>query len=169
MIPPHPNEMIPPHPDEMIPPNRVEKLRFTNVKVHIIMVMRMKRLLTMLLLVLAGFGFAQTLSDGTELLMTDLDSQKIVGHGKVFNGQIYLNLSETAEGFFLYVVTPNGDVATHHGEVKANGLVAVFADNGDLLNFADVLRDRGVKLVVQRVPELTETATDDDQLEPATP
>jgi hypothetical protein len=66
-------------------------------------------------------------------------------------------------------VTPNGDVATHHGEVKANGLVAVFADNGDLLNFADVLRDRGVKLVVQRVPELTETATDDDQLEPATP
>lgn len=133
------------------------------------MVTEMKRLLTTLLLVLASLGFTQTLNEGTELLMTDLDSQKIVGHGTVFDGQIFLNVSEDAEGFFLYVVTPNGDVATHHGEVKADGLVGVFSDSGELLDFADVLRGRGVKLIVQRVPELEETATDDDRLEPATP
>jgi hypothetical protein len=138
------------------------------------MVMRVKRLLTTLLLVFAGFcltplGFSQTLGDGTELLMTDLDNQRIVGHGKVYEGQIFLNVSEDAEGFFLYVVTPNGDVATHHGEVKADGLVGVFGDNGELVDFADVLEKRGVKLVVQRVPEISETATDDDRLEPATP
>jgi hypothetical protein len=133
------------------------------------MVTAMKRLLTTLLLLLASLGFAQTLNDGTELLMTDLDSQTIVGHGKVFDGQIFLNVSENAEGFFLYVVTPNGDVATHHGQVEADGLVGVFGDNGELIDFAEVLQKRGVKLVVQRVPELSETATDDDQLEPATP
>jgi hypothetical protein len=133
------------------------------------MVMRVKRLLTTLLLVFAGLGFSQTLNDGTELLMTDLESQKIVGHGKVYDGQIFLNISEDAEGFFLYVVTPSGDVATHHGEVKADGLVGVFADNGELVDFADVLYGRGVKLVVQRVPEISETSTDDDRLEPATP
>jgi hypothetical protein len=133
------------------------------------MVTEMKRFFTILLLVLACLGFTQNLSDGTELLMTDLDSQKIVGHGKIFDGQIFLNVSEAAQGFFLYVVTPSGDVATHHGEVKADGLVGVFADNGELLDFADVLEGRGVKLVVQRVPELEESATDDNRLEPATP
>jgi hypothetical protein len=129
----------------------------------------MKQLLTILFFMLAGFGFTQTLNDGTELLMTDLESQKIVGHGKVFDGQLFLNVSEAAEGFFLYVVTPSGDVATHHGEVKANGLVGVFSDDGELLDFAAVLEGRGVKLIVQRVPELSETPTDDDKLEPATP
>jgi hypothetical protein len=150
-------------------PNRVKELRFTNAKAHIIMVTEMKRLLTTLLFVLASFGFTQALNDGTELLMTDLESQKIVGHGKVFDGQIFLNVSEDAEGFFLYVVTPGGDVATHHGEVKADGLVGVFSDEGELLDFADVLEGRGVKLIVQRVPELLEATTDDDKLEPATP
>jgi hypothetical protein len=134
------------------------------------MVIVMKRLLTILLFVLASLGFAQTLSDGTELLMTDLESQTIVGHGKVSSGQVVLNLSEKAGEFFLYVVTPSGDVATHHGAVKPNGFVGVFADDGDLVDFANVLEGRGVKLIVQRVPELEESViTDDDQLEPATP
>jgi hypothetical protein len=133
------------------------------------MVIRMKRLLTTLLLVLSCLGFAQNLGDGTELLMTDLDSQTIVGHGKVSSGQVVLNLSETAEEFFLYVVTPGGEVATHQGAVKADGFVGVFAGDGDLLDFAQVLAGRGVKLVVERVPELEEVQTNDDQLEPATP
>jgi hypothetical protein len=139
------------------------------------MVIVMKQVLTTLLLLSASLGFTQTLNDGTELLMTDLDSQTIVGHGKVFGGQIFLSVSEAAEGFFLYVVSPNGDVATHHGEVKADGLVGVFGDNGELVDFADVLQGRGVELIVKRVPELseaatgTETPTDDEQLEPAAP
>jgi hypothetical protein len=133
------------------------------------MVTEMKRFLTTLLLVFCSLGFAQDLNDGTELLMTDLESQKIVGHGKVFDGQIFLNVSEETEGFFLYVVTPGGEVATHHGEVKADGLLGVFSDDGELLDFAEVLEKRGVKLVVQRVPELQESTTDDEKLEPATP
>jgi hypothetical protein len=133
------------------------------------MVTEMKRFLTTLLLVFWSLGFAQDLNDGTELLMTDLKSQKIVGHGKVFDGQIFLNVSEETEGFFLYVVTPGGEVATHHGEVNADGLLGVFSDDGELLDFAEVLEKRGVKLVVQRVPELQESTTDDEKLEPATP
>ena len=130
----------------------------------------MKRLLTTLLFTLLSLGFTQTLRDGTELLMTDLESQTIVGHGKVSSGQVVLSLSETAGEFFLYFVTPSGDVATHDGEGKADGLLGVFADDGELLDFASVLETRGVKLVVQRVSELEETtSTDDDQLEPATP
>lgn len=160
--------MLPPN-NEMLPPNRVKKSRLTNAKSRILRVTEMKRLLTTVLFALFSLGFAQTLGDGTELLMTDLSSQKIVGHGKVYDGQIFLNISEDAEGFFLYVVTPSGDVATHHGEVNADGLVGVFADDGQLVDFADVLEKRGVKLVIQRVPELEETATDDDRLEPATP
>jgi hypothetical protein len=140
------------------------------MKTHILRVTDMKRLLTTLLLALVSLGFAQTLGDGTELLMTDLDSQKIVGHGKVHDGQIFLNVSEDAEGFFLYVVTPSGEVATHHGEVKADGLVGVFGADGELVDFADVLYGRGVKLIVQRVPEISDdAATNDSQLEPATP
>jgi hypothetical protein len=133
------------------------------------MVTAMKRLLTTLLLVLASLGFAQTLSDGTELLMTDTSSQTIVGHGKVSSSQVVLNLSETAEEFFLYVVTPGGEVATHHGAVKSDGFVGVFADDGDLLDFAEVLAGRGVKLVVQRVPAQESITTDDGALEPARP
>jgi hypothetical protein len=133
------------------------------------MVIVMKRLLTILLLLLPTLAFSQTLSDGTELLMTDLASQTIVGHGKVSSGQIILNVSEEAEGFNLYVVTPSGEVATHHGEVKSDGLVGVFGDDGELLDFAEILKGRGVTLVVQRVPELTGATTDDAQLEPVTP
>jgi hypothetical protein len=133
------------------------------------MVTAMKRVFTMLLLTLASWGFAQAINDGTELLMTDLDSQTIVGHGKVSSGQVVLNVSEKAEEFFLYLVTPGGDVATHHGAVKPDGLLGVFTDSGELLDFATVLKGRGVNLVVQRVPEIIETATDDEQLEQATP
>jgi hypothetical protein len=133
------------------------------------MVIVMKQLLTILLLLLPTLAFSQTLSDGTELLMTDLASQTIVGHGKVSSGQIILNVSEEAEGFNLYVVTPSGEVATHHGEVKSDGLVGVFGDDGELLDFAEILKGRGVTLVVQRVPELTGATTDDAQLEPVTP
>jgi hypothetical protein len=130
----------------------------------------MKRLLISLLLLLASFGVAQQLSDGTELLMTDLESQTIVGHGKVSAGQIFLSVSEEAEGFFLYVVSPSGEVATHHGRVEADGLVGVFADDGELLDFAKVLEGRGVKLVVQRVPEVeNQASTDDERLESPTP
>ncbi len=128
------------------------------------MVIVMKKLFTILLLLLPSLGFAQTLGDGTELLMTDLDSQTIVGHGKVSSGQVILNVSEKAGEFFLYLVTPGGDVATHHGAVKPDGLLGVFTEAGELLDFSEVLQERGVKLVVQRVPELTEASNDDGQL-----
>jgi hypothetical protein len=134
------------------------------------MVIDMKRLLTVLLLTLASLGFAQNLSDGTELLMTDLTSQTIVGHGKVSSSQVVLNLSEEAGEFNLYVVTPDGEVATHHGAVKPDGFVGVFADDGDLLDFSEVLAGRGITLVVQRVPALEESVTTDDNvLEPPRP
>ncbi|MGL4609491.1 MAG: hypothetical protein ACRCYY_07365, partial [Trueperaceae bacterium] len=85
---------------------------------------------------------AQNLTDGTELLLTDLGSEKIVGHGKVAGEEIVLSVSQEAEGFFLYVVTPSGEVATHHGEVRPDGLLGVFSDTGELLDFADVLEGR---------------------------
>jgi hypothetical protein len=91
-----------------------------------------------------------------------------VGHGKVSSSQVVLNLSEDAGEFFLYVVTPGGEVATHHGAVKPDGFVGVF-DDGDLLDFSEVLAGRGVTLVVQRVPAQESIPTDDGALEPARP
>ncbi len=116
-----------------------------------------------------SLAFSQSLPDGSELLLTDLESQVIVGHGKVFSGQLYLKLSNEAGEFFLYVVSPDGNVATHHGEAKED-LIGVFSAEGDLIDLHQVLAGRGVRLVIERIDEFADqTSSDDTFLETTQP
>ena len=120
-----------------------------------------------LLLSLLMMGTAQNLSDGTELLLTDLSSELIVGYGTVDGDQLLLNLSEDAEGFYLYFLLPDGDVSAHQGRATKDRL-EVSNDAGGFLSLEKVLADRGVDLTVARVSgDLNEEpAQDDDLLEP---
>jgi hypothetical protein len=115
------------------------------------------------LLILLSVALAQDLPEGSELLLTDLDSQVIVGHGKVFAGELYLKVSQDASGFFLYVVSPDGHVATHHGEAQQN-LIGVFGDDGELLDLTQVLAGRGVILHVERIDMPQNPSPSDDAL-----
>lgn len=125
-------------------------------------IIAMKHLLILGLMYLS-LGFSQSLPEGSELLLTDLNSQVIVGHGKIFAGQLYLKLSQKAEGFFLYVLSSDGNVATHHGEARGN-LVGVFTDQGELISLEQVLAGRGVKLIIERVEILADQIPSDDAL-----
>lgn len=125
----------------------------------------MRALALSLLLCLSGFGYTQTLAEGTEVLLTDLGSQTIVGHGKVAEGKLELDLSENAQAFFLYIVSPGGEVATHNGELSAAGELEIFGDNGELVEFANVLRQGGVDLELE-TRNLDTPESDDELLEP---
>lgn len=100
-----------------------------------------------------GVGLGQDLKSGTEVLLTDLSSERIVGHGQVEGRTLNLNLIDTTGGFFLYFIFPDGQVATHQGELGPE-LIAVFTDAGDLLDFTEVLSARGgIDLNVIRAKE----------------
>lgn len=104
---------------------------------------------------------AQDIASGTEVLLTDLTSETIVGHGQVEAGTLNLSLIDETGGFFLYFIFPDGQVATHQGEITQE-LVGVFTDTGDLLDFKAVLASRGgIELNVIR--------TQGDNLNPAQP
>ena len=131
------------------------------------MILRMmfKRLaLLALSLCVLGAGVAQDFGDGTELLLTDLESEVIVGHGTVEEGTLRLNVSEDAGGFFLYVLFPEGEVSAHQGRMFDERL-EVENDAGGFLALSDLLSDRGVSLDVARVSgELNPQAEEDDAL-----
>lgn len=110
-------------------------------------------------------GHAQEFVSGTEVLLTDLNSAKIVGYGKVEASTLNLSLLDETGGFFLYLIFPDGQVATHHGEVTAE-LVGVFTDSGELLDFSKVLEARGgIRLNIIRTDKLSpEQPSDDERL-----
>lgn len=104
-----------------------------------------RRWLTICLLIfLLSFGaaLAQDLTDGTEVLITDLNSETIVGHGQVEAGVLHLRLMERTGGFYLYFIFPSGQVSSHKGQQDA-GFVGVYTDTGELINVVSVLAARG--------------------------
>ena len=123
-----------------------------------------KRLISFLTVFALCWGFA--LDEGTEVLLTDLESQVIVGHGEVKGGELRLRLDEAVGGFFLYVVSPGGDVSAHSGQLNAEGLLAVF-DDGELIELSGVLAEQGVSLRLEVGADLSPaTGADDTLLEP---
>lgn len=117
-----------------------------------------------LLISLLMLGSAQSLGDGTELLLTDLSSELIVGYGTVDGDKLLLNLSEDTEGFYLYFLLPDGDVSAHQGRTT-EGRLEVTNDRGGFLSLEQVLAERGVDLTVERVSgDLTEPPAQDDDL-----
>jgi len=119
-----------------------------------------------LLLSLVIMGAAQSLSDGTELLLTDLSSELIVGYGTVEGDKLLLNLSHDTEGFYLYFLLPDGNVSAHQGRALEDR-IEVANDAGGFLSLSEVLADRGVNLTVERVNGdlSTQPAQNDDLLE----
>ncbi|MCA9835424.1 MAG: hypothetical protein KC422_00850 [Trueperaceae bacterium] len=89
-----------------------------------------------------GLVLAQDLQDGTEVLLTDLNSETIVGHGQVAAGVLHLRLMERTGGFYLYLIFPDGQVNSHQGQ-QMPGFVGVYGDNGELLEFSAVLAAKG--------------------------
>ena len=117
--------------------------------------------LMLLTLVSLVFVHAQDIVPGTEVLLTDLSSETIVGHGQVEAGVLNLRLIDETGGFFLYFIFPDGQVATHQGQITQE-LIGVFTDAGDLLDFTTVLAARGgIQLNVIR--------TDGTNLNPSLP
>jgi len=111
-------------------------------------------------------AFAQDLITGTEVLLTDLSSEKIVGHGLVESGALTLQLIDETGGFFLYFIFPDGQVATHQGEITPE-LIGVFTDTGELLDVTTVLANRGgISLNIVRAQSISpEQPSDDERLE----
>lgn len=128
-------------------------------------VMNPKALAT-LLLTLFMMVAAQNLSDGTELLLTDLSSELIVGYGTVDGDKLLLNLSQDTEGFYLYFLLPDGDVSAHQGRALEDRL-EVANDAGGYLSLSKVLADKGIDLTVERVSGdlRSQPAQNDDLLE----
>lgn len=129
--------------------------------------MRIKQiLLSTLVLLLSISAFAQDLISGTEVLLTDLSSEKIVGHGLVEEGALTLRLIDETGGFFLYFIFPDGQVATHQGEITPE-LIGVFTDAGELIDVTTVLASRGgISLNIVRAKSISpEQPSDDERLE----
>ncbi len=125
-----------------------------------------KTLLSISIMLISISAFAQDLITGTEVLLTDLSSEKIVGHGLVESGALTLQLIDETGGFFLYFIFPDGQVATHQGEITPE-LIGVFTDTGELLDVTTVLANRGgISLNIVRAQSISpEQPSDDERLE----
>ncbi len=125
-----------------------------------------KILLSFFILLTSISAFAQDLVTGTEVLLTDLSSEKIVGHGLVEAGALTLKLIDETGGFFLYFIFPDGQVATHQGEITPE-LIGVFTDTGELIDVTTVLAGRGgISLNIVRAQSISpEQPSDDERLE----
>lgn len=93
------------------------------------------------------------------MLLTDLESQVIVGHGVVSEGVLRLELGSGTRGFFLYMVSPSGDISSYNGAVEPDGGIGVLAEDGTRLDLRDLLAQQGVLLELQRVPAVTAPAS----------
>lgn len=125
-----------------------------------------KTLLSISIMLISISAYAQDLITGTEVLLTDLSSEKIVGHGLVEAGALTLQLIDETGGFFLYFIFPDGQVATHQGEITPE-LIGVFTDTGELLDVTTVLANRGgISLNIVRTQNISpEQPSDDERLE----
>jgi len=132
----------------------------------LIMMIMKKFLLSLLALLLLALpsAFAQDLVNGTEVILTNLGSETIVGHGKVDGKTLELTLTDETGGFFLYFIFPDGQVASHQGQITPE-LVGVFSDAGELLDITAVLAARGgIQLNVVRADNAP-NPSDDGALE----
>lgn len=120
----------------------------------------------LMLCAMSGLGSAQTVREGTELLLTTPDSQRIVGHGLVAGGHVTINLDPDVDEFIALLLDPAGGFEVVSG-FRAEGQLRLIVEGGTptLHAFLAVL---GIDLTVQIVDSAFRDPLDpdDDRLDP---
>lgn len=135
----------------------------------------MRVLLAGLLAALCGllppvYAVGQTVSlpIGSELLLTDMRGEVVLGYGRVITGQLELTLSERATDFVVLILFPEGGVEVRLGKVDVKGAVLLLDEAGVWQSLEALALAADLRLILRRVPEGTFTGrlkTDDDLLE----
>ncbi len=100
----------------------------------------MIRVLGILLIsLLAQFGLAQTLTEGTEILITDPSSEVILGYGVVLNDRLELQLAFDTRDVVLLFIQPDGGFSTQTGTIDSDGRLNVTDAQGRVSELSAVL------------------------------
>jgi hypothetical protein len=121
----------------------------------------------LLLTAWSGLGSAQTVREGTELLLTTPDSQRIVGHGLVSGGHLTVNLDPEFDEFIALLLDPAGGFEVVSG-FRAEDHLRLIVD-GRTPTLQAFLAVLGIDLSVQTVDSAFRDPLDpdDDRLGPS--
>ncbi|MEM6430977.1 MAG: hypothetical protein AAF708_17200 [Deinococcota bacterium] len=117
-------------------------------------------------------SYAQvTLTDGTEIIVTDENSEVILGYGTVTTGQFDLNLNmdedNLGDSMVVLFISPDGSFVTLRGYIGAdNNFWLTDEDNSQLTNLASLSRDANLNLAISGTAATTFATSDapDDNL-----
>lgn len=134
--------------------------------------------LTALLIVFVSAGFVSTghaqhalpsLSNGTELIITDEASEVILGYGTVSSGRLELNLSDTRTTMVVLFISPNGSFTTLRGYLGEDKRLWLTDEaTQELTNLESLSRTANIALRVSGVAidAFVAGSDDDDRLRP---
>ncbi len=108
----------------------------------------MKTWLFALILILgsANLAAAQTINEGTELLLTNSRSDVFLGYGVVEQGQLKLLISEEVRRFVMLFIQASGEIESFSGEITAAGRLQISLPSGELVDFQDLLLKANISL-----------------------
>ncbi|MEM7736223.1 MAG: hypothetical protein AAF267_10565 [Deinococcota bacterium] len=112
------------------------------------------------------------LTDGTEIIVTDENSEVILGHGTVMSGQFDLTLNMDGDNLddnmVVLFISPDGTFVTLRGYIGAdNNFWLTDEDNSQLTNLASLSRDANLNLAISGTAATafaTSNASDDNLL-----
>jgi len=113
-------------------------------------------------------AFAQDINEGTEILLTNSNSERILGHGLIHNSRLEINVSEDVDEFIMMLLQPDDNLEIFMGLVDEEGHLSFMDIEGNVHNFGDFLESVEVELVLNRVVEQTfedPLKTEDELLE----
>ena len=134
--------------------------------------------LTALLVVFVSAGFISaghaqhalpSLSNGTELIITDEASEVILGYGTVSSGRLELNLSDTRATMVVLFISPNGSFTTLRGYLGEDKRLWLTDEaTQELTNLESLSRTANIALRVSGVAAdaFVAGSDDDDRLRP---
>jgi len=100
-------------------------------------------------------AFAQDINEGTEILLTNASSERILGHGLIHNSRLEINVSEDVDEFIMMLLQPDDNLEIFMGLVDKDGNLSFTDLEGNIHNFGDFLESVEVELVLNRVVEQT--------------
>ncbi|CAN5539984.1 hypothetical protein BH24DEI1_BH24DEI1_01350 [soil metagenome] len=131
-----------------------------------------KRLLKALMIsVFLALPLAQGegLSEGAELMITNVRGDGILGYGVVRNGVLELTLSENAREFVLILVSTDGDIKSWSGRVDESGRLELEDESGARFGIEELAAEAAVQVSVNRVASEASAGPAAPRLNPAPP